>query len=196
MDWKIIYTYVINELKYHQHCKSDSYYFYLKDTVQFLNLSIKESIIIPCAVSYLGTNVGDLYMITTPGWEYIYHYLHKYIRTSSTQYPLIVNYDYIHNYKYFMDIIKDKYDYLELDLVTDILYPSYYKWLSNYNTIQTIFPNKFVISLEYDYYEWLLYEKLMKHVRIYKYNDDIIRKYLIIKPILPDYVNIIQYLLM
>lgn len=205
MNWEYQFDQVIRELNLHEHCKADAYYFYIEKKVQYLDLSIKTDIIIPCAVPWFGTYVGQLYILQIPGWEYIYHYLTKYSNTSSLLYPKEVNYDYIYAYKELVDSVKDKYDYLELYTVSHILYPVYIKWLSNHHSSRSIFgghtcfPNEFEIRYENEYYEFILYIDLMNTVNQIKnseYNDQMIQNYLIIKHKLPKYVNILSYLLL
>lgn len=199
MIWKSHFDIVINSLKLYQQYKADSYYFYLEEKIQYLDLECKSDIIIPCAVPLQGTYIGDLYILQTPGWDYIYKYLNKYNTISVLNYPTEVIYDYIESYLGFVNHVKDRYDYLELMLVSSILFPLYRKWLSISQSGQTIFNDSFYIIYEYKYYMNLLYNnmiKLINKIKISEYNDKIIKKYIIIQDKLPKYINIVQYLLL
>jgi hypothetical protein len=199
--WKQKFNRVIDQLKIWQDDKADAYYYQLQKNIQLLTISIKENIIIPCAVPVHGTNIGDLYILQIPGWNYIYHYLTKYSNTSSLLYPKEVNYDYIYAYKELVDNIKDRYDYLELYIITYILYPLYVKWLLNYHNSDhlcrnTLFPNNFDIGHETTYYELILYNDLMNYIEKCKYNEKLLDHYLLIKHLLPPDINVLQFLLL
>ena len=197
MEWKIQFDKVIYTLKLHENKKADAYYFYLQKNIQYLDLPYKTDIIIPCA--YKTTYIGDLYILQTPGWDYIYNYLNKYSHESALNYPTEINYDYIESYLEFVNKVKDRGDYLELMLVSIILFPLYRKWLAVSRSGQTLFRNEFCITAEYTYNMNLLYNNLINlvnQINISEYNEEMIQKYLIIKHKLPRYLNILQYLLL
>lgn len=207
MNWRSTFDTVILELMKYEYCKADAFYFRLEEKVQYLDLPYKDHIIIPAAVPFMGTHVGDLYILQSPGWLYIYSYLHKYKDTSSLLYPKEVNYDYVYAYSEFINIIKDKYDYLELITVYDILFPSYSKWLSyphpcftkKNGDIVSCFQGRFNLIHEINYFKYTLFDDLIKKVKKIQnsyQNDKIIQNYLIIQKKLPRYVNILQFLLL
>lgn len=202
MNWKHNFDLVINELKLHESHKSDSHYFIIQDKVQFLHLSIKDYICIPPSAPYIynSLNIGETYIINTHGWEYTYKYLNKFSSESVLLYPKEVIYDYIMSYRNFVDIIKDKGDYLELYNGTYLLYDLYQKWLRFENTDYGIIGG--CLYRESNYYHRVLTDNLRllyNNIIISEYNNEIINeiKYLMIKSKLPEFINIIilQYLL-
>lgn len=146
--------------------RAESYIFYIQPNIQYCNTDIKLNINIPINVfeNYPYNPfqypywIGNMYIIQTPAWNYIYYYLKKYKYSYRDEYPNHVIYDYLKSYQFVIDMIKDRYDYIELYYGHILLYKSYKKWLFNH------YLNEIDIYNDIVYYNFTLESKFKQQM--------------------------------